>query len=74
MNNDLDDWLSFMKRTHKRKHNDDDLVNELRLLAINNLEEAILKSQVKGRQLTLFLTTIEETFTHSKLVFADQEL
>jgi len=73
MNNDLDDWLSFMKRTHKRKHNDDDLVNELRLMAINNLEETILKSQLKGRQLTLFLTTIEETFTHSKLVFADQD-
>ena len=26
MNNDLDNWLSFMKKTHKRKHNEDDLV------------------------------------------------
>ena len=73
MNNDLDDWLSFMKKTHKRKHNEDVLVNELRLMAINNLEETILKSKLRGRQLTIFLTTIEETFSHSKLVFGDQD-
>ena len=73
MNNDLDQWLSFMKRTNKRKHNDDELVNELRLMAINNIEETILKSKLRGRQLTSFLTTIEETFSHSKLVFDDQD-
>ena len=73
MNNDLDNWLSFMKRTHKRKHSDDELINELKLMAINNLEDTILKSNFKGRQLTIFLTSIEETFTHSKLVFNDQD-
>ena len=73
MNNDLDNWISFMRKTHKRKHNEDDLVNELRLMAINNLEETILKSKLRGRQLTIFLTTIEETFSHSKLLFSDQD-
>ena len=73
MNNDLDNWLSFMKRTNKRKYNDDDLVNELRLMALTNLEESILKSKLRGRQLTYFLTTIEETFSHSKLVFGVQD-
>jgi hypothetical protein len=73
MNNDLDDWIKFMKKTHKRKHNENELINELKLMAINNIEEAILKSNLKGRHLTIFLSSIEETFSHSKLVLNDQD-
>lgn len=74
MNNDLDEWVSFMKKTHKRKNYDsDELINELKLMAINNLEESILKSKLKGRQLTYFLSSVEDTFSGSKLVFDDKD-
>jgi ATP-dependent Lon protease len=76
MDNDLDNWIKYMKYTNKRKRdkiNINFLIDELKLMAINNIDETIKNNNMKGRQLTQFLSGVEDTFKNGEIVCDDQD-
>ena len=66
--------MAKRKTSSKRKYNDgddDSLINELKLMAVESLESVILEQNLKGRQLTKMLTSMENAFSQSKLFLTD---
>ena len=78
MNPDIENWLSHLNKNRKRKRNNDEndenddyLINELRIMAIDSIEDLIKEYKLSGRKLTILLTNIEETLVHTKSALLD---
>ena len=81
MNSDIEKWVEYLKQSsRKRKHpddyeiNSDEMINELRLMAICSLEDIIAGHNFRGRKLTNFLNTLENTLKQTKLAFNDDQV
>ena len=81
MNPDIENWLSHLNKNKKRKRNNDDnddnddyLINELRIMAIDSIEDLIKEYKLSGRKLTILLTNIEETLIHTKSALLDTDI
>ena len=83
MNPDIENWLSHLNKNKNKKRkrnndetdeNDDYLINELRIMAIDSIEDLIKEYELSGRKLTIMLTNIEETLVHTKSSLLDTDI
>ena len=81
MNPDIENWLSHLNKNKKRKRNNDEpdenndySINELRIMAIDSIEDLIKEYELYGRKLTIMLTNIEETLVYTKSSLLDTDI
>ena len=69
MNPEVENLFNYIKKKRKREDDDisiEDIIKELKYIALEGLEQIIKEYKLKGNKLTMLLNILEETFNSCK--------